>query len=321
MNQYVKTGIYHLDVHDADFEVAHLYEHLVIATFKARLEKHGFSRYLFGWMSGEAFSDVMFIEYGVYDQAVETLLREFIASNQRYDRALIDQELLRIQSEVSSTLGEIDRDKLMGALDELEHLDFIDHRSDIATSFISSPKKRGTSEILPLTRNKKKFRTIALSFGLREMSAADMGIFMRLRPLILDACDDFMFTTGAYAGEVTQGFNLPDNDGLAVIASYTTMRGQTVAAMEAGVRESLEQLVFALKEHPTALKKYYDGFQSTPNWHTFAIEYYRYAGVLASRKEIARASTIDSLLSLLERLELRAQEMTPEIRRYLDSNS
>lgn len=63
----MQANTYHIFTKDIDFDVAHLYEHMLIDSFNILLENRDRSKYLNGWVDGETFPEIIYIETGFYN--------------------------------------------------------------------------------------------------------------------------------------------------------------------------------------------------------------------------------------------------------------
>jgi|GEM_PF-4925291 hypothetical protein len=98
------TGYYHLNTTGVEHEVAHVYEHMLVMTAHRRLAAAGVGNLLAGWVAGETFPRMMFIDYTLYTAQAEQVLAAYMAGPNRIDWDLLDQELQRVQTEARSVI-------------------------------------------------------------------------------------------------------------------------------------------------------------------------------------------------------------------------
>lgn len=126
------TGYYHLNTTGVEHEVAHLYEHMLVMTAHRRLAAAGVGNLLAGWVAGETFPRMMFIDYALYTAQAEQVLAAYMAGPNRIDWDLLDQELQRVQTEARSVITNQaiadptspDRARLTRALQKLDRHPF-----------------------------------------------------------------------------------------------------------------------------------------------------------------------------------------------------
>ncbi len=301
----IHTGLYHLPIKGVDVEAAHIYEHLLLATFRQSLEKHGFSKYLFGWVSGETFRDVIFIEYGFYDQKVEKIFQKFMQESHRIDSSLLKNELLRIEAEARITISDLDEAELMRQLHQLDNDTFINHANNTEIAPPKTTQNDIKSDVVKMRKSKSKFRTIAITLGIRNMTVDEKRAFLRLTPLLNDAIFNCMYQLGSYCDDSSWAIGKPVLDGMLVVSINTMKRGgSTNKQIEKNLRHSLESLAIDIKQRPDELKSYIQGFLTTPNWNNFAVDYYRNTGIITTKKQIAESLTQERIASLISRIEI-----------------
>lgn len=304
-NEYIHTGLYHLPIRGVDIEVAHIYEYLLLETFKHSLEKHGFSKYLFGWVGGETFRDVIFIEYGFYDQKVEKIFQKFMQESQRIDISFLNNELLRVQAEARVTITDLNKAELMRQLHQLDNDTFINHANNTEIALPKTTQNDIKPDVVKMRKSKSKFRTIAITLGIRNMTVDEKKAFLRLSPILHEAIDNCVFKLGAYNDDSSWAIGKPVLDGMLVVSINTMKRGDsTNKQIEKNLRHSLESLAIDIKQRPDELQSYIQGFLTTPNWNNFAVDYYRNTGIITTKQQIAESLTQERIASLISRIEI-----------------
>lgn len=314
MNAHLRTGTFLLEINEADFEVAHLYEHLLIQSFKGRLKKLGLSPYLYGWVSGETFPGVMFIEYGLYSEEVEKIFLDHISTPHRIDMKLLDIELLRIQAESRSVMGTYDKALVMKQLNLLDAASFA-NAADILNVRIIPPVTR-SQDALTLRRSKKDFRDMTITIGVARASEEEMALFFRLIPLLADAVNDVLFDKGLYEQEVSWPIRNVIHNSILFYSLYSIKRNTSNnTEIQRLVRKAIQSIDIA--SHIGELNAYKAGFLTTPNWHTFPIDYYRHTQVLTSRNFVAEQLTAHKIASIIKKVEVRVSPTKPEDAHYV----
>lgn len=293
-----------------DWGVAHLYEHLLIQSFRAHVEASGYSPYLYGWVGGETFQGVLFIDYGFYNPALEELFVKFMQNTPRISLADLENEILRIQAEDRVLVDISNKKRLVELLKEMDKTTFtnvndgdeVRQIDDIAPSHPPFMKEK---------RSAKSFKQITVAVGLPQASLEEKATFLRMTPIIFDAIDSALFSKGLYQNEVSWPVHNKHHDSMLAHAIYTVKKG-TVSNkdIEKIAHEALASI--ELRGHEKEIKYYADGFVGTPNWHTFPIDYYRYTGIISSKRRIAELLKVENLQGLMGKLQIQVTRTTPD---------
>lgn len=312
-NMPIHTGLYHLDARGIDYEVAHLYEHLVVASFNEYLKNRGYPYHLYGWLGGKTFRDVIFLEHGFYDEELGSVLADSLASDDRISLDLLDSELARIQAESLSVIKAINRDDMMRQLDQLNARQFIDHASHGFKSYVAPYQPADTPPVIELMYAPKKFRSITMAAHFDDPSPQGMIAFLRLEPLILDALDIAIRGIHGYAYDSTAVIRQTTSGEMSIVAIYDMPRnGMRASQIKALADSSIQQLIAEIQSHPDALTRYIQAFAATPNWHGFPIRYFKYTRIVTSRDAIAKVFTPERIIDILSRIRVHTQTTTDD---------
>ncbi len=298
---YIKTGVLFLRIEKINTEAAHLYEHLVIRSFHDLLRTEGIPPYLYGWVGGETFTGGLFLEYGFYNEKVEKLFLEFIARNQKINKKFLESELVRIQVEAESILEWCDKQELSIQLDMLDGLKFTNLEKTNMVELL--PSDTSPEDTIKLRRSKTAFRNITILVGKPPSSLEEDALYLRLIPIISDAINDKFFEMGLYERAVGWPVRNERHNSLIYFGIYGIKRNtQSNIQIQKAAKEALAAInVRTVKEE---LLLYSEGFLTTPNWHTFPIDFFRHTRIVASRKFIAAHLTAENIHAVLRTLEL-----------------
>lgn len=330
------TGYYHLNTTGVEHEVAHLYEHMLVMTAHRRLAAAGVGNLLAGWVAGETFLRMMFIDYTLYTAQAEQVLAAYMAGPNRIDWDLLDQELQRVQTEARSVITNqaiadptsSDRARLTRALQKLDRRPFYRYddaaRGNAGDEFTPTyhahlaGSNHAATPILPMRPARQRYRDVAVRFGARGLPLQEKLAFLRLKPLIGSWLDSQLEPHGTYLRGSSIPFDHPSG-ALAAVAIYTLPRtGLRLASLQRHLARGLPALAQELTAHPSNLAAYRDCFAHDPEWRDAPKEYYRAAGLLATRQAIARALTPGNIHTLLGKLQLEVQPATQADWDYLD---
>ena len=83
------------------------------------------------------------------------------------------------------------------------------------------------------------------------------------------------------------------------------------ASTKRQIEEAIKLTSEKLSEHPNQLRTYANGFITTQTWNTLPIEYYRYAGVIASRNTIAELLTPEAVADVFSQIHITVETKIP----------
>ncbi len=301
MKNYIRTGLYRLQDPSMDWGVAHLYEHLLIQSFRDHVAANGYSPYLYGWVSGETFEGMLFVEYGFYSADIEELFKSFMQRTSRVDLDMLDNEIRRIEAEDMVSIEVEDMVHLRQLLQDMDDAEFTN--AEKVGTIEQAEDIEDSRSILKERRAKKSFRQVTVAVGLPSANLEEKAIFTRLTPIIFDALNKVLFSAGMYENEVSwPAYNKPHHAMLAH-AIYTIRKGtETDSEIKVIAERAVSNI--RLQGHEKELAQYIDGFVSTPNWHTFPIDYFRHTGLIVSRADIAALFTIENVERVLDKLKV-----------------
>lgn len=301
MKNHIRTGLYRLQNPSMDWGVAHLYEHLLIQSFRNHVTASGYSPYLYGWVSGETFEGMLFIEYGFYSTDIEELFRSFMQHTPRIDLDMLDNEIRRIEAEDMVSVEVEDRMHIRQLLQDMDNAEFTN--TEEKGIIAQAEDIEESRSILKERRSKKLFRQVTVAVGLPSTSLEEKVIFTRLTPIIFDALNESLFNVGMYENEVSWPVYNKPHDAMLAHAIYTIRKGaEANSEIKAIAKRAIAKI--QLHGHEKELAQYIDGFVSTPNWHTFPIDFFRHTGLIVSRADIAALFTIENVERVLNKLKV-----------------
>lgn len=310
----LRTGLYCLDIRQFNSDVAHLYEHLLIRSFGYSLKNSGYLQSLYGWVGGETFRDLMFIDYGFYNPKVEQLFNDFIRQKSKLNIDLLDLELSRIESELLTNVVVGNREILINHLQEINSHAWINLSAPSAATPVhhfKQPAKQIKPRLLVEKESKKSFKNITVIFALPNATKSEKITFLGLTPIVSDAINYALFDLGLYQNENSWPVYNQPHDTMLGHSIFTLKRSShSNKSLEIAAKQAITTL--NLDNHQDELDCYISGFLQTPNWHTFPIDYFRYSGILASKDAIAKGLTAASISKILNRLELKVVNTTKD---------
>lgn len=304
MNNHTYTSLYICQAKGVDWDVLHLYEHLLLESFEQLLEKQGYSRISYGWVSGETFDGVVFVEAGFYNQKVQQLFHEFMTSPvSRINYNLIDITLESIQAEERSVLENYNEVAVKELLVELDAkpLVSVEQITDIQIIPVHSGAEKS---LIKFNESTDVFQDFRVVMSLADGNLENSAVFLRLTPLIFQAITAYVRSKGGYLYETTDGpaHNMAHHS-LYEIGTYGIKKGAFLPELFKGELEQAVRTYEPLRD-ALAITQYAQTFATMPQWHTFPIDYFRRTGYIVSRKKIAELFTPERVAEVLKAVKI-----------------
>lgn len=223
--------------------------------------------------------------------------------------ATLKNEILRAEAEDTVLIDVSNFERLKLQLESMDKAKLTDVEAENSIEQFNSSQE--AQSIISEKRSKKSFRQVTVAVGLPSASLEDKVLFTRLTPIIFDAIDATLFNKGMYQNEVSWPVYNRPHDAMLSHAIYTVKKSTvTNRDIKLAAEEALTSV--QLKNHEKELRQYSDGFTTTPNWHTFPIDYFRYAGLLTSRKSIGQLFTTKNVERVIGSLEVDVVPTVPD---------
>ena len=309
------TGVYRLDTTTIDKTLAHLYEHMLIMQFDEIVKQHGHSSYGWGWVGGETFDDVIFIEYGIYSSDIFDLLQEFMHSESKIDINSTDIALRQIEAEDRSVADVTDRQKLEDDLLRMNTLAWTDLEHDDSPAIINAETSTDKSDeqLLRLRPSAKSFRYITYTFELGSLTPDEAALASRLVPFMHDIGTEVLSGIGAYRYRWSLLKRHNATGTFVCGAIHCIHRGKHTKDIQAQLTEAVR--AFTTTGHEKEFMIFFDSFLAVPNWHYFPIDFYREACILTSKRHIVSLSTPENIQSIFDKITVK---VTPTAKHHWD---
>lgn len=296
------TGTYWLDIRSFDNEVAHLYEHMLIQTFINRLTGQGISRYLFGWIDGETFNDVLFISYNFYLPSVEQLFINFITHEHRVDMTLYNLELERLQAETQA-VATCDKSQVLSRIRAIDQATFT-NITDITDPYYFPINQSPVTSVIELKPDESLFERVMVTYYVDNLSIVEKVVFLRIAPILSEAISEILHAAGAYTIDGGAFDDDQQTDSMARLPVLYTIKKGTADSkqLQTMLTHAIKQLPNHVLENAEQVRHYIHVFESDPAWIDAPIEYYRNSGLLTSRSVIAQSFTPESVAEIISRV-------------------
>ena len=192
----LQTGILVLRTDHFDDTVTHLYEHLFIARFKKLLTEKYKIITPYGWLDGETFSDVIFLDFGFYKNEVKQLFESYTQSDHIFTHDEIQSELKRMGAELRVKLEPKDYDQITEELRKIDEIGFTDVKK-MDPVILDATAFRG-SKIISEKAAKQSYVDYTVTAGLTDLTLEESLVFLRSLPIIYDLIDSIVYAQEAY---------------------------------------------------------------------------------------------------------------------------
>ncbi len=307
----LQTGIFVLRTDHFDDTVAHLYEHLFIARFKKLLiEKYKIIT-PYGWLDGEAFSDVVFLDFGFYQNEAKQLFESYVQSDHVFTHDEIQHELKRMGAELGLKLEPKDYNQVTEELRKIDKIGFTDIK-EVDPAILDTRDFKGSKIILEKAA-KQSYVDYTVTAGLTDLTLEESLVFLRSLPIIYDLIDSVVYDQEAYGDTKSYPLSNTQNT-MGAMAIYTFQKD---SFSEAKLLKNLKTAFFQFGQmnrdlFEEWLQAYLKSFVNAKNWHTLTIDYYRYTGIITSREAVVAKMTPEAVLDLFSKLTFEISKTTEE---------
>lgn len=281
---------------------------MLVARFFKLLVEHGYSRYTYGWIGGDTFPEICFLEYGFYNSEVEKLFHSFMNSSPRISIDDLEAELSIIETEEKSIIT-INRPSTIKQLKKLDSEPFIliGGAKDLKPLNIRGCNATAKVSQLSIKRAKKCFRDISIAATYINPTDEEIIVCQRINTIIHDIIDSTVHGLGLYELESSMSqYNELENS-VTIFGIYSLKRKTvSLSTIREAVIKSLRE--FTLANHEKELESYINAFVNTETWHYFPVDYFKYSGIIASRAQIAKVLTRNNIEKIISKLHIDVVE-------------
>lgn len=283
-----------------DHDVCHLFEHIVMREFLAKLNELGYSRAFFGWLNGHTIDSTIFFDLGAYSDNVIQLFDEHLATLRKFDSALIDRSISHVEAEMQSTIEVTDRTLLAQQLQEIACLVIKPAISQVPTM---SP--------LHITYTPKLFREVAILVNVYDISEETKKAFLCLYPALLDIIRDASLDSeAAYpCGKSALAIN---TDGIGIAWRFAAKNTIDIAEAEYKTRHYLQR--FNINKYIKHLDEYRGAFARTPGNNAMPIQFYEQTGIKSTKEELAKLATYERMTEIINAMTVRIEFVTGKLK-------
>lgn len=303
----VWSKLYRLDTSDTEWEVAHLFEHLVIRRFYSTLKKIDIQSQLIAWTGGETFEGMIFIDTLFYTAELAAEFEKYITRLPEFSDSEILYSIATLEAEGRIILSIHDMTALRKEINKLHVREW--NAPIVSFKQEDIPK----SAILVEKRSAKDFRSIVIIVKIENLTADEQKLLLRAHILLRDIVYDLLGPIGSIYQDSDTPLIRHEED-MAFMLGVTTSRNTSLKQ----IRERLSSAILTdVLDLEKTLKSHFTIFAGEPLWQNAPIDYFRQTGIITTNQEIASLATTDRMKSIIDKTSFEVRRMTAEDRVHL----
>ena len=283
---------FHLDTQDFDWDTAHLFEHLLIQGFYDMLPAHGYKPELIGWIDGDTFKDIIFIDSGFYEPEVAKLFDDYLMNLPEFTESLINKIVPGIECEGRSLAEITDMAECLSQLKALGKRKWC------------APIDEGDDKphVIKLKKSSKDFGDVRLMVSSGKLTESEQKLFLRAQAIIFDITTHHIRKHfAAYILDST-GVNSLKRGYYGFGIELVTKKSIDTEDIRAAAADHIKK--YPVDEGFSQIKAHFDVFATEAWLQNAPVDYYRNAGIVTTNREIADLATVEDFEGLMSKLEV-----------------
>lgn len=288
----ITTRLIHIPTTGIDYDVCHLFEHLVIESFLNHLDKSGYSPSLFGWLNGRTFEDHVFFDAGFYNDQQASDFDTFMLNLPEWDNAIIERCLDAIGCETQQKYQIRHPETLAKLLSELRR------------RVLSGDLPEVTPAVSPFTIEKSanEYRDVLLVFALPTDNTRLSALFLRLHVIIEDILQ-YTFRKNTVCYPVSDLSELNEYPGgIGVAQKWRVKKGTSTKELRNHLQDALN--TFDVSTHAKELYQHFEVFAQEDWLRHLPIHFYERTGIVTTNQEISQLATAANIETAMKMTEL-----------------
>lgn len=289
-------------------EVAHVYEHWFIASFFDYIEREfGYDRGVLGYVGGETFSNILFIEAWFYSQEMADAFRNFVV-NEQLEPTILSTCMQQCGAEDTELWSVEDKPLLHTQLSELANLPWLSD-SQLRLCKYSDTKPYIQSPIM-VQKSAASYRTLTIKAKLVRPSMEDQALMQRLHVILSDIIGRFIQRHGWY--EYDNQSLREDGDGLYFLHTISLPK-KTVT--KANVEDLIQDHIRSFDVHTNMplIKDHFTLFSNEPLWKGRVREELHYLDVILSNRHIAELAVEDRIQRIFAAVKISVSSVSKSL--------
>lgn len=301
------TKYYQKDTSDTEWQIAHLFEHLLIRGFYSMLEDKHIQSDFISWTNGDTFERVLFIDALFYTEELANEFDAYATNLPMFSEEDIFYALATLQAEDKIIISVNDMPALQNEVNKLRKRKWNTPMMSFTPESVPKPA------ILTEKRSAKDFRDIVVVTKSENLTPEEQRLLLRTRILLIDITNNTLAPiSGLYQGGHSDIIRRDEH--MAFMSGYTITKGTTIKEIRNTLTDAFSPEVFDLEK---VLKSHFDVFSNEPLWQNAPIDYFRATGIITTNQEVASLATVDRIRSIISKTSYEVWPMTADHKSYL----
>ncbi|HMM62018.1 MAG TPA: hypothetical protein PKC86_00480 [Candidatus Saccharibacteria bacterium] len=287
--------------------VAHLYEHLFVESFYVyATEKLNIDPSIIGYIGGETFENVVFMEAWFYDDRIARLFQRFI-KHEKLNFKFFDLVISQVSSEDRVEWNILNKKSLKTQLATISDIKW-NPVEDLGVFEYSEKaiKKISPIEIKP---NAPKYKSLLITayVSVKDLSLNERALFLRLSTIVQDVVGSDIRALGFYE----QSSHPPQELGEYLVCKVG------VTGLRVGVsNETLQNIIekhlqsFDWKKNKSYIKSHFSEYSKQPLWNAHPRDHLKHVSVIAGNKTVKLLATQKNILSIFNKIQIRVETVS-----------
>lgn len=285
--------------------VAHLYEHWFIQSFYRYVEEQaGINGGVVGYIGGETYQNVTFIEAWFYDDHLAQLFEKFVLHEKLYEN-LFEICLHQCEAEDRELWSIPDTKRLHSQFLQLQttpwqHIETVD---PYEYSDVTPPE---TIDPIRIKKRASLYRTITISPYLENASLEDRAVFQRLFVILIDIVEQLIRCRGWYGLDN----HVPRDKDTYIFYSQSVVlpkRQITTTQLEHDIENLFK--TFDLRANMPYIQAHFDFFGKEKLWVGRIRDQLHDTNVITSNGHIASLASPDRIEHIMHHLQVRVESV------------
>lgn len=295
------STVYYKKLPDFEYNLIHLYEHLIVGGFTRYLRNKNLLPELFDQYGGVTFDELIYI--ATDDEEVAISLDQYLRMDHNFTSRAIANELLNIGAEHNAVYCISDQAKLTYQLKQIDDIPFCSLESDETKSHYEpmglAYNKPPASSVISVASGVNQYDLISINFVLDCVDIADMAVLSNMDSVLKNMVNNVMSEQyGAYP-DANVIENSDDGHGICTACDYyINKKVYTVEGVRRSIASTLTSIDFS--KHQAQLRRFF----RKPYSSSGIIYDYNSIGLFISQHELRKYLTVERANSVFHSLKV-----------------
>lgn len=298
------TYVHQKEYTSASYDVAHLYEHLVIHSFYTYLESHQVQPGFIGYVGGETFEKVVFLQASFYNKRIADLYEKFLSKPIVADDSFILHALRELEAEDRVSLTVRDKASFNQQLQSLITTTWIDNNSVISSSMLEVAKLPDSP--LETKKIERDFREVLVGIYAEnsDLDNNERTLLLRLLAILGDTIHLEM-RQKLHCAYVEDPAVMADNEYIGNTYNLRFNKKIPLRTIKNLVEAKL--LNMDIDSIMPLINAQFEEYSQRSSWNDKVIDYFRYTGIVTSNAYIASLATPDRIATVISKLKIHVR--------------